>query len=37
MGFNDDIKWEVTEGGLSLLTPEKAPDEMAVVFKIKTR
>jgi len=37
MGSKDDIKWEVKEGGLSLLTPEKAPDEMAVVFKIETR
>ncbi len=37
MGFNDDIKWEVKESGLSLLTPEEAPDEMAVVFKIETR
>jgi len=37
LGKMDDIKWEVTEGGLSLRTPEKAPDEMAVVFKIETR
>jgi len=37
LGKMDDIKWEVTEGGLSLRTPEKAPDEKAVVFKIETR
>ena len=37
MGSNTPIEWEVTEKGLSLLTPGEATDEMAVVFKIETR
>jgi alpha-L-fucosidase len=37
MGSDTPIEWEVTEKGLSLLTPGEATDEMAVVFKIETR
>ncbi|MCK4879732.1 MAG: alpha-L-fucosidase [Bacteroidales bacterium] len=37
MGCSDHIEWEVTEKGLSLVTPGEATDEMAVVFKIEIR
>jgi len=37
MGNSDQIEWEETPKGLSLLTPREAPDEMAIVFKIETR
>lgn len=37
LGSSDQIEWEVTEKGLSLATPQEAPDDMAVVFKIETR
>ena len=37
LGSKDEIKWEVTEGGITLLTAQEAPDEMAIVFKIETR
>jgi len=37
MGCSDQIEWEVTQNGLSVLTPKEAPDEMAIVFKIETR
>jgi len=37
MGCSDSPDWEVKEEGLSLLTPQEAPDEMAIVFKIETR
>ena len=37
LGSADPLDWSVTEKGLSLTTPEEAPDQMAVVFKIETR
>lgn len=37
LGSGDQIEWEVSEEGLSLATPQEAPDEKAVVFKIETR
>jgi hypothetical protein len=37
LGSDDPIEWELREQGLALQSPEAAPDEMAVVFKIKTR
>ncbi|TFH22312.1 MAG: alpha-L-fucosidase [Bacteroidia bacterium] len=37
LGSADPLDWNVTEKGLSLTTPEEAPDQMAVVFKIETR
>ena len=36
LGSREQIQWEQTEQGLSLVMPQEAPDEMAVVFKIET-
>jgi len=35
MGSDEDLTWEQTHNGLSIITPGTAPDEMAVVFKIE--
>jgi alpha-L-fucosidase len=37
MGSSAELVWELGEEGLTLTTPEEAPDQMAVVFKIETR
>jgi alpha-L-fucosidase len=37
LGCSDPIEWEISEEGLSLATPQEAPDDIAVVFKIETR
>jgi alpha-L-fucosidase len=37
LGSDADLEWNLAEGGLTLTTPEEAPDQMAVVFKIETR
>ena len=37
LGSREQIQWEQSEQGLSLVMPQEAPDEMAVVFKIETR
>ena len=37
LGSSAELVWELGEEGLILITPEEAPDEMAVVFKIETR
>jgi alpha-L-fucosidase len=37
LGSSSELKWELTDEGLTLNTPEEAPDQMAVVFKIETR
>lgn len=37
MGCSEQLEWELTPEGLSLLTPKEAPNEMAIVFKIETR
>jgi alpha-L-fucosidase len=37
MGCSEPIEWEETDQGLSLVTPSEAPDQMAIVFRIKTR
>jgi alpha-L-fucosidase len=37
MGSSDPLDWSISEKGLTLTTPEEAPDNMAVVFKIITR
>ncbi len=35
LGCEKDIEYELTEKGLKVTTPEKAVDEMAIVFKIE--
>jgi alpha-L-fucosidase len=35
MGSDEELTWEQTDSGLSIVTPGSAPDEMAVVFKIE--
>jgi len=37
MGSSAELKWNLGPEGLTLNTPEEAPDQMAVVFKIETR
>lgn len=37
LGCDEQIRWELSEAGLSLTMPVEAPDEMAIVFKIETR
>ncbi len=37
IGSSAELKWEHGAEGLTLTTPEEAPDQMAVVFKIETR
>jgi len=37
LGCDEQIRWELTEAGLSLTMPGEAPDEMAVVCKIETK
>ena len=37
MGSSAEVEWEHGAEGLTLTTPEEAPDQMAVVFKIETR
>jgi len=37
LGSSAELVWELGEEGLTLTTPEEAPDQMAVVFKIETR
>jgi alpha-L-fucosidase len=37
MGSTAELEWNLAEGGLTLTTPQEAPDQMAVVFKIETR
>jgi alpha-L-fucosidase len=34
LGDSREIQWELTSAGLKLTTPDQAPDEMAVVFKV---
>ena len=35
LGCNEKIQFDLTEKGLQVTTPDQAPDEMAVVFKIE--
>ncbi len=35
LGSETGLEWQQTGGGLKILTPSQAPDEMAVVFKIE--
>ncbi len=35
MGSKTELEWNLSEAGLSLITPGEAPDPMAVVFKIE--
>lgn len=37
LGSSSTLEWEVEDQGLSLITPEKSPNQMAVVFKIETQ
>jgi len=37
MGSTAGLKWELGAEGLKVNTPEEAPDQMAVVFKIEAR
>ena len=37
LGSGAELKWNLAAEGLTLITPEEAPDPMAVVFKIETR
>jgi alpha-L-fucosidase len=37
LGSGEQVKWEISEKGLSVTAPMVAPDEMAIVFKIETR
>jgi alpha-L-fucosidase len=37
LGSDEDLDWELTDAGLTVNLPDQAPDEMAVVFKIKTK
>jgi alpha-L-fucosidase len=37
LGSSSELKWELGTEGLTLNTPEEAPDQMAVVFKIEIR
>ena len=37
LGSEEELNWEQTDDGLSLLTPFIAPDIEAVVFKMETR
>ena len=37
LGSSAELVWELGEEGLTLTSPEEAPDQMAVVFKIETR
>lgn len=37
LGSEEELKWEQTDDGLSVLTPFIAPDIEAVVFKMETR
>ena len=34
LGSELELKWQQSDGGLSVQTPSEAPDEIAVVFKI---
>lgn len=36
LGSHEQIDWELSDQGLSLLMPREAPNEMALVFKIET-
>ena len=36
-GSDEALDWNLGENGLSLTTPDSAPDEMAIVFKIETK
>jgi len=37
LGSAEKVDWNLSEVGLEIIAPEKAPDQMAVVFKIETR
>jgi alpha-L-fucosidase len=37
MGSDEKINWSLADSGLYITTPGKAPDEKAIVFKIKSR
>lgn len=37
LGSEEEIAWELEKSGLILSVPEKAPDTMAVVYRIETR
>jgi len=37
LGSQAALDWNLAAEGLTLITPEEAPDQMAVVFKIETR
>jgi len=37
LGSQAELDWNLAAEGLTLITPEEAPDQMAVVFKIETR
>jgi len=34
LGSDEEVSWELSDAGLSIILPAKSPDEMAVVFKI---
>lgn len=37
LGADSEVKWEMTDKGLQVTTPDTAPNEMAVVYKITTK
>jgi len=36
LGSKEKVQWSISEEGLKVKLPSSAPDEMAVVLKIKT-
>ncbi len=37
LGSEESVDWKQTDSGLAITTPAQAPDEMAVVFKIRIK
>ena len=37
LGSDETLEWNLEEKGLNIITPDSAPDEMAVVFKVQTK